>query len=377
MTLEFYILRQLIVGLVFAAGGMAFVALPGILVTAVNKLAGVGMGAILGFVPLLMLDLVPYLIPIGFLLALVATYGRLAADNEWTAMSMAGLHPLKLVRPAALVALVLGALLYLLATEVAPHATFAMRNYTKNSAMRLLRTLNPGRTELKIRDFYLSARERDPDNRYRFRQVVMHVPSTNGQPAEILFAQAAEFSFDESKMFVDLTAPRWIGEAHDVRGGKVRLETDLDALFSTGDDDRRDWRFQSSPELSRRIDRSLELVASGGKAALEAKEGDDDYVPADSLNAALYALHMREALAAVCFMFLLLGVPTALLLRRGTQLGALTAAVGYALVYYLLSMRLGKSLAWSGVVPQWLAAWGTTMLGSAVGLVMSFVALRR
>lgn len=377
MTLERYILRQLLVGLAFAVGGMSFIALPGILVTAVYRLSGVGMGAVLGFVPLLLLDLVPYLIPIGFLLALVATYGRLAADNEWTAMSMAGLHPLRLARPAVLVALVLGGSLYWLASEVSPKTNFAKRNYTRNSAMRLLRTLSPGRTELKVRDFYLSARERDPDNRFVFRQVVVHLPAVKQEPAEIVFAQTAEFSFDATTMYVDLVAPRWIGAADDVRGGKASLQIDLDALFHVGADSRGDWNFRSSPALSSSIDRSLELLAREGPEALQARRDEPDYVPQEWLNAARYELHAREALAAVCPMFLLLGIPTGLLLRRGTQLGALAAAVGYALAYYLLSMRVGKSLAWSGAIPQWLAAWGTTFLGSAIGLVMSFFALRR
>ncbi len=377
MTLERYILRQLLIGVLFAAGGMAFVAMPGIFVTAVHRLSGVGMGAVLGFVPLLLLDLLPYLIPIGFLLALVATYGRMAADNEWTAMSMAGIHPLRLVRPAALVALVLSGGLYFLATEVAPRANFQMRNYSKNSAMRMLRTLNPGRTELKFRDFYLSARERDPDNRYRFGQVVMQFPGTKHDPAQIVFAQAAEFSFDETSMVVDLTAPRWVGEADDMYVGTVQLKADLNALFKTGDMSALEWKFQPSSEVARRIDRSRELLALEGAAALEAKKDDFDYIPERLLDTATYELHNREALALVCPMFLLLGIPTGLLLRRGSQLGAFAAAVGYALIYYLLSMRLGKGLGVAGAVPQWLAAFGTTILGSLIGLVMSFFALRR
>jgi lipopolysaccharide export LptBFGC system permease protein LptF len=157
----------------------------------------------------------------------------------------------------------------------------------------------------------------------------------------------------------------------------VQLKADLNTLFKTGDMSALEWKFQPSSEVARRIDRSRELLALEGAPALEAKKDDFDYIPERLLDTATYELHNREALALVCPMFLLLGIPTGLLLRRGSQLGAFAAAVGYALIYYLLSMRLGKGLGVAGAVPQWLAAFGTTILGSLIGLVMSFFALRR
>ncbi|MEM7517832.1 MAG: LptF/LptG family permease, partial [Planctomycetota bacterium] len=62
---------------------------------------------------------------------------------------------------------------------------------------------------------------------------------------------------------------------------------------------------------------------------------------------------------------------------KGTQLGALAVAVGYALVYYILSMRLGKEFALSGVLPPAASAWVTTVLGSGFGLWLMRRAMRR
>jgi lipopolysaccharide export system permease protein len=81
-------------------------------------------------------------------------------------------------------------------------------------------------------------------------------------------------------------------------------------------------------------------------------------------------VHRRYALSATCLLFLILGAPTGLILRRGTQLGALAAGVGYALLYYLLSMRFGKTLGESGTIPEWVAAWSTTVLGALAGLFL-------
>lgn len=377
MTLELYLLRRLIGGLVFACGGMALVAVPCVLVHAVHKVAGVGMAAVLGYVPILMLELAPYLLPLGFLLAVVSSYGRLAADNEWTAMLMAGIHPLRLARPALWVALVLSGGLYFLSTNVSPSLNYQKKNYGKNSAMQLLKSLNPGRTELRFGDFYLSALERDPDDRNLFRQVFLHLPPSGEKPAQTIFAQAVQIVVDGSILTVEMAEPRWADERFDTRVGRASAQYDLDEYFSTDAKNRASWRFQTSAVLSERLDHTRGLVARDGEVALAGLSHSDGIIPFKDLRAAAYELHSRSALLLVCPMFLLLGLPTGLVLRRGSQLAALAAAISYALAYYLISMRMGKVLANSAVVPEWAAAWGATLLGTLIGVFFTWRALRR
>ena len=377
MTLELYLLRRLVGALLFACGGMALVAVPCVLVHAVHKVAGVGMAAVLGYVPILMLELAPYLLPIGFLLAVVSTYGRLAADNEWTAISMAGIHPLRMVRPAALLALALSLGLYFVETRLSPSLNYQKRSYGKNSAMQLLKSLNPGRTELRFGEFYLSAAERDPDDRNLFRQVFLHLPPSEGRPAQTIYAQEVQIAVDGSILLVDLRVPRWADERYDMRVGRLQVKMDLDQAFGTQGKDREHWRFQESTELASRIERTEQILASpAGATALATMGHADRIVPPQDLRSAAYILRARDALALICPMFLLLGVPTGLFLRRGSQLAALAVAIGYALVYYLVSMRLGKLLANNEVVPVWFAALGTSIVGSLLGLVLLARAVR-
>ena len=76
-------------------------------------------------------------------------------------------------------------------------------------------------------------------------------------------------------------------------------------------------------------------------------------------------------------MFLLLGIPTGVVLRSSTQLGAFTGASGYTFLYYVLAMRRGKVLAETGAIPPLLAAWATNGLFLAAGLVFFVRALFR
>ena len=66
-----------------------------------------------------------------------------------------------------------------------------------------------------------------------------------------------------------------------------------------------------------------------------------------------------------------------MILRSGTQLGAFTGAVGYAFLYYVLAMRLGKQLALAEVVPPSVAAWATDGLFFVFGAVIFYRALWR
>jgi lipopolysaccharide export LptBFGC system permease protein LptF len=356
---------------------MLFVAIPGILVGAIQKLGGVGMGALIGYLPLMIIELVPYLAPIALLLTVVTTYGRIAADNEWTAISMAGVHPLRMLRPAFVLTAMIALPLQWVMTDVSPSLNFTKRNYAKNSVMRAMRTLSPGKTELRFKNFYLSARSRGQDNRNRFEQVFIDMPATRDGEAQQIIAKTAEFSFDAGDMVVELTSPRWISGGHDARVGNFRLRCNLDTLFETDTTARDAWKFQDSRELYARIENTQAKIKESGPDSLDGMTQAQGIIPYKELNAARFELHMRNTVSASCLMFLLLGVATGLTLRSGAQLGALATGVGYALAYYLLSMRLGKGLALSGAVPQWFAAWAVTLAGSLAGVVLCWKALRR
>ena len=76
-------------------------------------------------------------------------------------------------------------------------------------------------------------------------------------------------------------------------------------------------------------------------------------------------------------MFLALGAPIGLILRKGTQLGALAASSGVGLLYYILNMRIAKELGNSGTWPPALAAWSPTVLGLLVSIWLLRKALAR
>jgi lipopolysaccharide export system permease protein len=352
LKFEIYILKQLALAFTLAVGGMLFVALPGIAVAAVHKLSGVDLMVVLRFLPLLAAGLVPYVMPIGFLLAVVVTYGRLAADREWTAMIMAGRNPLRMLLPAFLFGVVLAAGTYGMVGNLLPYLKYRTKEYRVEALSDAMRNLSPGRTEINVGDFYLSALFRVGDS---FFDALVSIP---GQESRIS-AKEVRFTFDDVKMVAHLRDFQYVEPGGSARGTgeSLKLAIEYRKLLKS---DKQVWespRYKSSSELWQRL-----------------REEDLDPRLRREIT---FQVHNRMAISATFFMFLMLGVANGLIMRKGTQLGAMAIAVGYALIYYVLSMRLGKELALSGAFHPALSAWMVMAAGSLVGALMLRKALRQ
>ena len=356
LTLHWYVLRELLAGFAFAVGGMFVLALPAIAVAAVSKLAGVDTLAILAFMPLLMAGLVPYVIPLGFLLAVVVTYGRLAADNEWTAAIMSGRNPLSMLLPALGLALALAGSTLWLVSEELPDIRHRQREYQMAALRRTVTNLGTGRTELQLGKFYISAGWRDGDD---FIDALIYIPGRPGESPKSILAERVRFQVADRELLVQLQKPRIVLGELDVRSGNPVIRLNLDELQRDKQSTFTSLRYRKATDLWR-------ALASG--------EFDADPV---RRNAVRFEVQQRAALSATCLLFLLLGAPTGLLLRRGTQLSALAISTGYALVYYLLSMRLTKQLALGGVLSPEEGAWTIVAVGAVVGLVLLRKAMMR
>lgn len=349
-----YIQKELLVDFSFAVGGMLVLCLPGVAVSAVSKLAGVDLAAILTIVPLFLANLTPYVLPLGYLLACVVTYGRLAADNEWTAIRMAGIHPVKLLLPALPLAAILGAGSLWFMSEKLPALRLVQERIAFSALRQMITNLSPGRTELHLGKFNLIAGYREGDD---FLEAVIHVPAMQGQSAKTLAAQRVRFSFEGEEMIVYLTRARAVHGTLDISSELTVIRLNLDQL-------------QSGTEgryLGLRYKRSSELRDELGSVALDPKRAE----------VIQFEIHQRDAIASIYVMFMLLGIPIGLLLRRGTQLAALSVAVAIALVYYVLALRLGQQLAVNHILPPLFCAWAVNALGILAGGVMMRKALRQ
>ncbi|MCB9913836.1 MAG: LptF/LptG family permease [Planctomycetes bacterium] len=357
MTFHLYLLRQLLLAFVVAAVGMVFIALPGIAVGAVSKLGSVGMVAVLRFLPLVVAGFVPFVLPVSLLLALVSTYGRLAAQNEWTAIRMAGVNPYRLLLPAFALSTLVGVGIYGMNSELLPRIRVQQKTVRIDALRNAFKNLSPGLTHIEEQGFLLQASYRDPVQKNTFYDCFVSLPSKGDEPPRGFYAETARFEFKETELAVHLHNAR--GAEDSVQGAAERLSIVVPYDKIVGGERKHDFgasRYQRSPAL-------LERIASG------------ELTPAER-RGFLYAWHERLANASTCLLFVLIGASTGVLMRKGTQLAALAVAVGYAMLYWVLSMRLGEQLVESEVLTPAVGAWAPLGAFTLWGLFLMHRSLR-
>jgi len=356
VTLFLYILRALATSTAFAVGALGFVVMPAVAVSAVHKLGGVSLGAVVRYVPMIGIELIPYLLSLGFLLAVVSTFGRLAADREWIAVQMAGVHPLRLLAPGAVLAFVLGAATIWLMGTLSPQWKLEKDQFRADVLVQTLRNLAPGRTEFDIGRFYLSARGRDGRAFTDVQIVVPQLAIEDRVENLVLVADRVDINFDDESMLLTLTSVRTVNQTESWNGsGHVTVPLEL--IFERKERDATRAKYRTTAALM---------------TALETEE-----LPPDKAEYYVFEIHRRWSIGATYVLFLLIGMPTGLWLRSGTQLTAFGAASAYAFTYYILSLQLGKSLAKQGAIDPQLAAWSTNAIGLVVGVFMLWRVLRR
>lgn len=352
MTLFLYLLRQLLVSFTFALAGVAFLVLPSIAVQAVHKLGGVSLEAVGKYIPMSLVELVPFLLPMAFLLSVVATFGRMAADRELVAINMAGFHPLRLLAPGLAIGLVLSGVTYYLTAEFSPRMKYERRAYLAEMKEDVLELFGSGGNEFNGDQFSLRWDSYDEPTR-TFDRVLISTRSEDGDDVTVQ-ADSARILPDPGFLTFQLEHAETVFGKMRVSVEQPTIRVPLEAKSRLS---REKAKYQPSSELEARL-------AEGG---LDEKR-EREY---------RYEVHARRAVAAIYLLFVLLGVPTGIALKSGTQLAALCVAVGYALVYYLVAIRLGKGLSSAGTLPPAAAAWATNGLFALVGLVASWRVLLR
>jgi lipopolysaccharide export LptBFGC system permease protein LptF len=351
VLLQLYVLRQLLGSVLFSIAGLSVIVLPTIAIQAVNKLGAVTVGMVAQYLPLVVAELVPYLMPMAFLLAVVATYGRLAAERELIAIQMAGIHPVRLALPALLVALPLALGTDHLLGQVSPELKYQQRTMLRDADVSRFKSMMHGRNYLPFGKNVLRGENRD--DVWLNSQLDTEL---DGKRVQVVAAET-RIEIEGDNLVVRMKQARLLTENSTFDNAAPLYVFKLAELFPPQPKDRSKPKYLTSEEMG--------TALAGQEITPELRE---DF---------LYEIHRRHALSATYLLFLLLGIPTGVALRSSTQLGAFTGAVGYAFLYYVLAMRLGKVLADTGAIPPLLAAWATNGLFLVVGVVFFVRALWR
>lgn len=302
-------------------------------------------------------------VPMAVLLASLSSYGRLAADSEVIALKTTGWSLYRLTLPAILFGFVAYLLTLFLMLVAGPKSTHAF----KNQVWSLTKT----RATLGLREeiyntdfegFSLYVQKLDED-RSTLKGVFI-ADSRNPDNPRIITAKEGRLIPDPYGFRMLLVLfDGGVHVSHPQEPSRYRLlnfttlEMDLD--FSPG----------LMETLGRAKGESEMTLKELGQKIKELKGKGGNY------NPYLVELHKKLALPLACLVFVLLGTPLGLKVKRSGRASGFLMSIPILLVYYILLVA-GEGLGERGKIPVFLAIWTPNLLLGTLGALILRVEAR-
>jgi lipopolysaccharide export system permease protein len=426
MKAHLYILRAHLAPFLFSFTTLMFIFLLQFLMKAVDQLVGKGLGFwVIG--ELIMLSLawmVVLAVPASVLVATLMGFGKLSSQNEITALRAGGMSLPRMMATVIAAAAVLGLLTVEFNNRVLPEANHRFKLLMMDiRRIKPTLSINAGLFNQDLSGYSILARrtfERSSDlegltiydytdpsmnvvitavrGRVSFtpdyRKVVMDLRDGEihrfrpGAPAEyrrIEFARhriamdAEGFDFERSAQDAFSRSDR------ELSAGEMRLI--VDSLRSEAAAARelalRDAsvpprapggsRVPAAPLPGESVDaRAARLAAA--RARLQIANSESRRVAIESIgrqvNSYMVEIHKKYAIPAACLVFVFIGVPLGVMVRRGTFGVAASLSLGFFLMYWS-SLIGGEKLGDRGIMPPWLAMWMANIVLGAIGAVLT------
>ena len=380
MRLERHILVELFFNFAFASAAIYFVASIFIVIQ-VFFAGNLPMLSAATVAPLLLLTRSELLTPCAFLLGVVFTYGRFSAELEYMATQACGIHPFRMLAPVVFMGLALTFVQWGILSYVMPTILVRADTIVDELALRGFEQIEPGRTELDAKGFYMSWARRSG---MAFEDVVVDMKarvSGDGGNEELAIvrghAERVEVVLEPSVIRFWLYGLQTGDRGYAPRIKRVSVTIPKDKLRDSS-------TFRPKPEFFT-SDVLLALGIRMGHVAEQLRGAEEGSVEArgakrarDESRRDLYAFQRRAAWSFAPLLLGLLGAPIAIWIRRGTRLSALVLAFGvFLLVYFPLAKIGGDALVDVESIPIGVCAWLATGVSGVLVGILNFRLARR
>jgi len=390
----------------------------------IDQLVGKGLGSWL-IVELIVLNLawmVVLAVPMSVLVATLMAYGNLSSSNEITSMKAGGMSVYQMIYPSLAVSVFLAMFLVYFNNYILPDAN----HHAKSLIIDIRRkkptlTIEAGRFSNDISGYSIFARKTFEKNN-ELEGVTIY-DYTNPESDVLVTAKKGNVSFshDYRSLIMDLSE----GEIHEI-GTKdfqqyrkiefhrhrivmnvegFMFERSGEGTFERGD------RELSAQVMQKFVD-SLEQINAIIRKTIEEKtnthfakllegnfdnnipHGKNQFVPftpgndnfrffastveneisrleyyQDQIDEYLVEIHKKYALPVACIVFVLIGAPLGMMVRRGGFGIAATLSLGFFLLYWSFLVG-GEKLADRDVISPFTGMWSANILLSVVGIIL-------
>lgn len=358
--LRAYALRELVTPFLMSLALFTFVFLMGNMVKLADLLVnkGVSVWTVLKIIAMLLPSLLAFTIPTSVLTAILLVFGGFAQNNEVTAIRANGINLLSIMSPILCVAFLVSLLMVILSDQVFPRLTFEYRRTIKDLFLkRPTAYLEPGKFVKSFQDYIIMAQKIDGN---RLENITIYQP-VQDKPTRTIIAERGEViaSEDERSLAIRL----YNGTSDEPNPDKpdefYKLDFKVFELPPMQLSNVSDYKSMNKKMKDMTIDELLAKLKRDPE--VRGKKNVVDLMVAE--------IHKKISFSFASFLFALVGLPLALITRRGEAVVSFGLAIGVIAIYYVLYV-LAKSIVQEGFVAPWLALWAPNLLVLAVGVLL-------
>jgi lipopolysaccharide export system permease protein len=366
---------------------MGIIVIAGVVTEAMRQ--GLGPAQVLAAIPLIMPSMLPFIVPPTTLFATCVVYGRLAHDNEITAIRSAGINIMHVIWPALFLGLTMSLMTFGLYYYVIPHTQHLLRTAIVNDCEEYLYAQLRKDGEIKPRpDFKIDYEMYVKQVQGRLlKDALFYRRDKQGQIDTIIKAHEAELHVDMERK--EIIVMMRLCRLFDKNGSTSALLEEKDVAVPLPPMDSRkatprDLTWTGIAAERERIERVREDLLT--KIAVQDSRSQLVNGPADlaqlvflknsvreqdsRLRALDTEVQMRPALAFGCFFFVMIGCPVGIWFSRSDYLSAfITCFIPIVLVYYPIQL-CSTNLAKDGRIDPIIALWSADALLGFAALLL-------
>lgn len=358
---------------------------------------GLAPSQILMVIPLLIPNTLPYTVPSTVLFAACVVYGRLAADNEITALKAAGIHLGKLLAPALLLGSLMAAGTMALYWDFIPRTHLMMRTKVLNDIEELIYTALKRHGCLRDPKIEYCMWVRQVQGRRLIDAIFKQRDSVKGGYRTVARAREARLTYDpvrnvlradmsyvatygENDLFsANVTDPSFPIQLPESLLGNYYIRRPTDLTWS---------------ELMERRTTIADEVREAEEYARNPPPPDPKLTPKEAAEAATawknllpvkvrerngveMEIHLRPSLAIGCLVFALVGAPVGIFFSRSDYLSTFVSCFLPTVVTYYPLLMSGMNLAKEGRMPAAISMWAANVVVGVAAIVLYARLLRR
>ncbi|HNV86547.1 MAG TPA: LptF/LptG family permease [Candidatus Omnitrophota bacterium] len=354
-----YILRELAIPFMISLALFMTIFIVGNLVKLADLLVnkGVSLFDILKLLLLLMPNLLGFVLPTSVLTAILLTFGSFAQHNEIIAIKTSGIHLWRVMSPVVVLGFFISIVALILNDQILPQASHSYRSLVKEILIKKpIAYLEAGRLVKEFSDFIILAQKIEGN---QIEGITIYQPQKD-KPTRTIVAERGEILSSPSDK--TLLLKLYNGSSDEPNPDDPNVFYKLD--FKTFELPPIRLGEETGPRQKKIKDMTLdEIMMRIEKNPRKTEEEIDTY------NALRSEFHKKISFSFASLVFAVIGLPLAIITRRGEAIISFCLAMGIVSLYYVMFVW-ANTMGSHGVLPPGVVMWLPNVFVLGIGAAL-------